>query len=99
MYAGNKYKEQGRILLISTCYDRRPKSRVTNNLQNPQSNQLSTTGITKAVLCAMMSVQIVHIKETLLIIENSSQCNGGSRFPLSLSDGSFTISMTSYNRK
>ena len=33
---------------------------------------------------------MVHIKETLLLIGNSSPC-GGSRFPLSLSEWSFTI--------
>ena len=34
---------------------------------------------------------MVHIKEPLLLIENSSQC-GGSVFPLSLSELSFTMS-------
>ena len=33
---------------------------------------------------------MVHIKELLLLIEKSSPC-GGSRFPLSLSEWSFTI--------
>ena len=39
---------------------------------------------------------MVHIKEPLLLIRNSSQC-GGSRFPLSLSEWSFTICLTPYN--
>ena len=41
---------------------------------------------------------MVHIKEPLLLIEKSSPC-GGSRFPLSLSEWSFTICLTPYNRK
>ena len=42
--------------------------------------------------------EMVHIKEPLLLIENGSQC-GGSGFPLSLSEWSFTICPTPYNRK
>ena len=41
---------------------------------------------------------MVHIKEPLLLIDKSSLC-GGSGFPLSLSEWSFTICPTSYNRK
>ena len=44
-------------------------------------------------VCGMM-----HIKEPLLLIGKSSPC-GGSGFPLSLSEWSFTISLTPYNRK
>ena len=40
---------------------------------------------------------MVHIKEPLLLI-GSCPC-GGSGFPLSLSEWSFTISLTPYNRK
>ena len=86
------------------------------------SSQCSTTGVTKAVVCAFMvdpsnyfSFQpvlhdwcykgrgtcypvcgIVHIKEPLLLIGKSSPY-GGSRFPLSLSEWSFTICPTPYN--
>ena len=42
--------------------------------------------------------RMVHIKEPLLSIEKSSPC-GGSGFPLSLSEWSFTICLTPYNRK
>ena len=42
--------------------------------------------------------RMVHIKEPLLLIEKSSPC-GGSGFPLSLSERSFTICQTPYNRK
>ena len=38
-----------------------------------------------------------HIKEPLLLIGKSSPCSGGSRFPLSLSEWSFTICPTVYN--
>ena len=41
---------------------------------------------------------VVHIKEPLLLIGKSSHC-GGSGFPLSLSEWSFTICPTPYNRK
>ena len=41
---------------------------------------------------------MVHIKEPLLLIEKSSPC-GGSGFPLSLSEWSFTIYLMPYNRK
>ena len=44
-------------------------------------------------VCGMM-----HIKEPLLLIGKSSLC-GGSWFPFSLSEWSFTICLTSYNRK
>ena len=42
-------------------------------------------------LCGM-----VHIKEPLLLIDKSSLC-GGSGFPFSLSEWSFTICPTPYN--
>ena len=42
-------------------------------------------------VCGMM-----HIKEPLLLIGMSSPC-GGSGFPLSLSEWSFTICLTPYN--
>ena len=41
---------------------------------------------------------MVHIKEPLLLIGKTSQC-GGSGFHLSLSEWSFTICATPYNRK
>ena len=44
-------------------------------------------------ICEMM-----HIKELLLLIGKSSPC-GDSGFPLSLSEWSFTIYLTPYNRK
>ena len=44
-------------------------------------------------VCGMM-----HIKEPLLLIGKSSLC-GGSGFLLSLSEWSFTLCLTPYNRK
>ena len=41
---------------------------------------------------------MMHIKEPLLLIGKSSPC-GGSGFPLSLSEWSFTICVTPYTRK
>ena len=54
-----------------------------------RSSHCSMTGVTKAVVCAILS-GMVHIKEPLLLIGKSSPC-GGSRFPLPLSEWSFTI--------
>ena len=42
---------------------------------------------------------IVYIKDPLMLIGKSGPCSGGSRFPLSLSEWSFTICPTPYNRK
>ena len=42
---------------------------------------------------------MVHIKEPLLVIGKSSPCSGGSGFPLSLSEWSFTLCPTPYNHK
>ena len=42
---------------------------------------------------------MVHIKEPLLLIGNSSPFSGGSEFPLSLSEWPFIIRSTPYNRK
>ena len=50
------------------------------------------TGVTNAVVCAILSVG--HIKDTLLLIEENSRYSGGSGFPLSLYDWSFTICST-----
>ena len=41
---------------------------------------------------------MVHIKEPLMLIEKSSP-SGGNGVPLSLSEWSFTICLTPYNRK
>ena len=41
---------------------------------------------------------MIHIKEPLLLIGKSSLC-GGSGFPFSLSEWSFTICPTPYTRK
>ena len=41
---------------------------------------------------------MVHIKEPLLLIDKSSLC-GGSGFPFSLSEWSFTICLTPYNHE
>ena len=54
-------------------------------------------GVTKAVVCVSLS-GMMHIKESLLLIGMSSSC-GGRGFPLSLSEWSFTICLTPYNRK
>ena len=54
-----------------------------------------SAGVTKAVVCAIL---YVHINESLLLIGKRSPC-GGSGFHLSLSEWSFTICPTPYNRK
>ena len=45
-----------------------------------RSSQCSTTGVTKAVVCAILC-GMVHIKEPFLLIGKSSPC-GGRGFPL-----------------
>ena len=52
------------------------------------SSQCSTTGVTKAMVCVILS-GMVHIKEPLLLIDKSSLC-GSSVFPFSLSEWSLT---------
>ena len=69
-----------------------------NSCVHSRSSQSSTTGVTKAVECAILSVGWCNIKEPLLLVGKSSSC-GGSGFPLSLSVWSFTICPTPYNRK
>ena len=54
-----------------------------------RSSQCSTTGITKAMVCYPLC-GTMHIKKLLLLIGKSRPC-GGSGFPLSLSEWSFTI--------
>ena len=52
-----------------------------------QPSQRSTTGITNGVVCAILSVWVVHIKYPLLLIGKCGACSGGSGFHLSLSGG------------
>ena len=47
-----------------------------------KSSQCSTTGVTKAMVCVILSA-MMHIKQPLLLIGKSSLC-GGSRFPLAI---------------
>ena len=63
-----------------------------------RSSQCSTTGVAKVVVCIILSFMMVHIKEPLLLIGKCSLC-GGSGFPFSLSEWSFTICLMPYNRK
>ena len=57
-----------------------------------RSSQCSMTGVTKTVVCVILS-GMMHIKEPLLLIGKSGPC-GGSGFPLSLSELSFDMSDT-----
>ena len=59
------------------------------------SSQCSTTGVTKAMVCAIL-YRMMIIKEPLLLIGKSSPC-GSSGFPLLLSELSFTICLMPYN--
>ena len=47
----------------------------------PSFTQCSTTGITKAVVCAVMWGD-AYIQDSLLLTDESSPCNGGSGFPI-----------------
>ena len=51
-------------------------------------------------LCMCFPVcKMVHIKEPLLLIGKNRPYSGSSRFPLSLSEWSFTIGLMPYNLK
>ena len=52
-------------------------------------NLCSRNGITKAVICAILS-----IKDLMLLIGKSNPCCDGIGFPLSLSEWQFTICLT-----
>ena len=52
------------------------------------------TGVIKVVVCAILYVGVMHIKDPMLLIENSIPFSGGSRFPLSQFECSFTMSDT-----
>ena len=73
-----------RVAVMTMMYD---------NYYSPQGKgqTADTSGMCYPV-CGM-----VYIKDPLLLIEKSSQSSGGSRFPLSLSELSFTICPTPYN--
>ena len=60
------------------------------------SFQCSSTGVTKVVVCTILS-GMVDIKEPMLLIRKNSPCSGGSGFPLSLSEWSVTIFPMPYN--
>ena len=59
-------------------------------------SKCSTTGVTGRGMCYPVC-GMMHIKQPLLLIGKSSSC-GGSGFPLSLSEWSFTLWLTPYNR-
>ena len=43
-------------------------------------SQCSTIGVTKAVVCVILSMGVVHIKDTLLLISKNSPGGDGNRF-------------------
>ena len=59
--------------------------------------ELAKASLTRRGKCYPVC-EMMHIKEPMLLIGKSSPCGGGG-FPLSLSEWSFTICMTPYNRK
>ena len=62
-----------------------------------RSSQCSTSGVTGRGMCHP-ACGMMHIKEPLLLMGKSSPCVG-SRFPIFLSEWSFTICLTPYNCK
>ena len=42
------------------------------SFEHSHSSQCSTTGVTKVVVCAILSVGVVHIKDSLLPLRKSS---------------------------
>ena len=73
------------VVCFSNCY-------FVINHNGVRSIQCPTTGVTNAVVCAILC-GMVHIKEPMLLIGKSSPY-GGSGFPLSLSEWSFIMSDT-----
>ena len=69
--------------LISNCVFNHPFNTFPFGAICSSVIECSATGLTKAMVCAILS-GMVHIKDTLLLIGNST-CNGRSRFPLYLS--------------
>ena len=62
------------------------------------SRSEATVGRTSAAKIQTHNSLSILVKEPLLLIEKSSTC-GGSGFPLLLSEWSFTICLTPYNRR
>ena len=70
-------------VFVHSAMGRRINHSWWTHLAVSHSRQFSTTGVTKAVVCVILS-GMMHMKEPLLLIIKSSPC-GGSGFPLSLS--------------
>ena len=90
--------------LLSNCFTKQPYTTCMSfryTVQHPLGyfsfQPVPTTGVTKVVVCAILC-RMIHIKEPLLLIGKIKSC-GGNVFPLSLSEWSFTICLTPYNRK
>ena len=79
-------------------------TKMSENQNNVDKGATCSSGVKAFAHCVMghrmyyAVCGIMHIKEALLLIGKSSQC-GGSEFPMSLSEWSFTICLTQYNRK
>ena len=73
-YVGCSLQLAGMILLYE------PSNRQDNTYN---SICYSRTCVIKAVVCAILSKEEVHIKEPLLLIKKSSPCGGGG-FPLTI---------------
>ena len=58
---------------------------------------IPASAVIKVVVCAILFVGWC-LKEPLLLIEKSSPCGVGSRFPRSLNEWTFTMCPTPYNR-
>ena len=60
-------------------------------LGTPQSNQRPTTCISKAVVCAVLSVGVVHIKDSLLLMEICSNSVEIEKYSGFLDDNEYKI--------
>ena len=80
------------------CYGLSDRSFMVDSLNYFSFKPVPHDWCKKAVGMCYPVYGMMHIKEPLLLIGYSSPC-GDSGFPLSLSEWSLTICLTSYNRK
>ena len=107
-HIGYSYRLTARVILYAPshrqdniyhglCHTSRGVLAGTRN--NPACNTHWAFGVTKAVVCAILSAWwCIYIHFNVLLV---GKCSGGSvgLFPLSLAEWSFIISLTPYNRK
>ena len=83
----------------SWCDGLSDQSLMMDSLSYFRSSQCSTTDVVKAVLYAILSVRWYVQKNPICQSKRVVKCSGGSRFPLWISEWSFTICPTPCNNR